>query len=103
MVITLLFCNVYVAATGQQKHQMQFRSNNNHLGVIKTPVAGRGPGNSAYDIVPGAPDKSILLYQMKTNAPAIAMTEIGVNRSTAKALHSLRSGSKQVHFFEQLT
>ena len=30
-----------------------------------------------YDIVPGKPEKSILLYRMKTNDPGIAMPEIG--------------------------
>jgi uncharacterized repeat protein (TIGR03806 family) len=49
-----------------------------HLGVNKTPVAaGRGAGNLKYDIVPGKPDQSILLYRMKTNDPAIAMPELG--------------------------
>ena len=49
-----------------------------HLGVNKTPVAaGRGAGNLQFDIVPGQPQNSILVYRMKTNDPAIAMPEIG--------------------------
>jgi uncharacterized repeat protein (TIGR03806 family) len=49
-----------------------------HLGVNKTPVAaGRGAGDLAFDIVPGSPQKSILLFRMKTTDPAIAMPEIG--------------------------
>jgi uncharacterized repeat protein (TIGR03806 family) len=49
-----------------------------HLGVNKTPVAaGRGAGNLKFDIVPGRPDESILVYRMKTTDPAIAMPEIG--------------------------
>jgi uncharacterized repeat protein (TIGR03806 family) len=49
-----------------------------HLGVNKTPVAaGRGAGDLAYDIVPGNPQKSILVFRMKTSDPAIAMPEIG--------------------------
>lgn len=49
-----------------------------HLGVNKTPVAaGRGAGNLKFDIVPGKPDESILVFRMKTNDPAIAMPEIG--------------------------
>lgn len=49
-----------------------------HLGVMKSPVAaGRGAGDMQYDIVPGEPDKSILVYRMRTNDPAIAMPEIG--------------------------
>jgi hypothetical protein len=49
-----------------------------HLGVNKTPVAaGRGAGDLQFDIVPGQPQNSILVYRMKTNDPAIAMPEIG--------------------------
>jgi uncharacterized repeat protein (TIGR03806 family) len=48
------------------------------LGVFKTPVAaGRGSGGFKYDIYPGKPDQSILLYRMKTNDPGIAMPELG--------------------------
>lgn len=48
------------------------------LGVNKTPVAaGRGAGNLRYGIVPGNPEKSILVFRMKTNDAAIAMPEIG--------------------------
>jgi uncharacterized repeat protein (TIGR03806 family) len=49
-----------------------------HLGVFKSPVAaGRGAGNLQFDIKPGDPHGSILLFRMKTNDPAIAMPEIG--------------------------
>jgi uncharacterized repeat protein (TIGR03806 family) len=55
-----------------------FESRKSHLGVNKSPVAaGRGSGSLRYDIVPGHPNQSILLYRMKTNDPAIAMPEIG--------------------------
>lgn len=48
------------------------------LGVNKAPVAaGRGTGDLKFDIVPGDPDHSILLFRMKTNDPGIAMPEIG--------------------------
>jgi uncharacterized repeat protein (TIGR03806 family) len=48
------------------------------LGVNKSPVAaGRGSGNLNFDIVPGDPDHSIMIFRMKTNDPAIAMPEIG--------------------------
>lgn len=47
-------------------------------GVYKTPVAaGRGSGNLQYNIEPGAPHKSILVYRMTTVDPGIAMPEIG--------------------------
>jgi len=49
-----------------------------HLGISKTPVAaGRGSGNLQFDIVPGSPDKSILIYRMKATDPAVAMPELG--------------------------
>lgn len=49
-----------------------------HLGIMKSPVAaGRGSGDFLYDIEPGSPGKSILVYRMKTTDPGIAMPEIG--------------------------
>ena len=49
-----------------------------HLGVNNSPVAaGRGSGNLNFDIVPGVPDKSILLFRMRTNDLSVAMPEIG--------------------------
>lgn len=54
--------------------------NNNRtaLGINKTPVAaGRGSGNLQYDIVPGNPSKSILIYRMTSTDPGISMPEIG--------------------------
>lgn len=48
------------------------------LGVYKTPVAaGQGSGGFKYDILPGKPEQSILVYRMKTNDPGKAMPEIG--------------------------
>lgn len=48
------------------------------LGIHKTPVAaGRGSGDLSYAIVPGKPEKSILIYRMNTNDPGIAMPELG--------------------------
>ncbi|MEO7176801.1 MAG: hypothetical protein ABIV51_12835, partial [Saprospiraceae bacterium] len=48
-----------------------------HLGVFKTPVAaGRGSGGFLYDIVPGKPEQSILIYRMKSRDPGIMMPEL---------------------------
>jgi uncharacterized repeat protein (TIGR03806 family) len=48
------------------------------LGVCKIPVAsGRGSGNARFDIVPGAPEQSILLYRMESTEPDVAMPELG--------------------------
>jgi uncharacterized repeat protein (TIGR03806 family) len=47
-------------------------------GVWKTPVAaGRGSGKFFYDIVPGQPDKSILIYRIESMEPGIMMPELG--------------------------
>jgi uncharacterized repeat protein (TIGR03806 family) len=48
------------------------------IGVNKTPVAaGRGAGDLEFDIKPGDPQHSIVIFRMSTNDPAIAMPEIG--------------------------
>ncbi len=49
------------------------------LGIRKPPVAaGRGAGTLRYDIVPGRPDESILVFRMEnTDDPGIRMPEIG--------------------------
>ncbi len=53
-------------------------------GICKTPVAvGRGSGDRPFDIYPGRPEESILLYRMQHTDPAIAMPELG--RSTVHA------------------
>lgn len=47
-------------------------------GLRKHPVAaGRGSGNRDYDIDPGNPDNSILLYRMASTDPGVAMPELG--------------------------
>jgi uncharacterized repeat protein (TIGR03806 family) len=58
---------------------LDIRENNlTALGVYKTPVAaGQGSGGFKYDILPGKPEQSILVYRMKTNDPGKAMPEIG--------------------------
>jgi uncharacterized repeat protein (TIGR03806 family) len=50
-------------------------------GVCKTPVAvGRGSGDRPFDIYPGRPQDSILVFRMQHTDPALAMPELG--RST---------------------
>lgn len=49
-----------------------------HLGINKRPVAaGRGSGGLEFDIAPGDPESSILLYRMTSVEPDIAMPELG--------------------------
>jgi len=53
-------------------------------GICKPPVAvGRGSGNRPYDIFPGEPEQSILLFRMEHDDPAVMMPELG--RSVAHA------------------
>lgn len=48
------------------------------FGSCKTPVAtGKAASNLFYDIVPGQPDQSIMIYRMNATTPSIAMPEIG--------------------------
>jgi uncharacterized repeat protein (TIGR03806 family) len=48
------------------------------LGINKPPVAaGKGSGGLRYDIVAGAPEKSILLYRMQSTDPGVMMPEMG--------------------------
>ena len=49
-----------------------------HLGVLKRPVAaGRGSGGHEFSILPGQPDKSILLHRMESSEPGIMMPQFG--------------------------
>lgn len=46
-------------------------------GILKTPVAaGRGSGGRQYDITPGKPDESILVYRLESTDPGIMMPEV---------------------------
>jgi uncharacterized repeat protein (TIGR03806 family) len=47
-------------------------------GICKPPVAvGRGSGDRPFDIYPGRPDESIMVFRMQHTDPAIAMPELG--------------------------
>jgi len=55
-----------------------YEENSKALGINKTPVAaGRGSGKFKYDIVPGNPDESILVYRFDSVDPGIMMPELG--------------------------
>jgi len=52
--------------------------NKEKLGVYKKPVAaGRASGNLKYSIVPGHPERSIMIYRMDSLDPGIMMPESG--------------------------
>jgi hypothetical protein len=57
------------------------------LGVCKPPIAaGKAAANEQYDIVPGHPEQSILVYRMHSTAPSIMMPEIGRSLEHAEAV-----------------
>ena len=61
------------------------------LGIYKTPVAaGRGSGHLRYDIVPGEPDRSILVYRFDSTDPAIMMPELGRTMVHEEGLELIR-------------
>lgn len=50
------------------------------FGVFKSPVAaGKGSGGRRYDIVPGKPDESILMYRLETEEPGARMPNLARN------------------------
>ncbi|WP_244624395.1 SO2930 family diheme c-type cytochrome [Sphingomonas sp. So64.6b] len=56
----------------------------NARGILKHPVAaGRGSGSNEFDIDPGHPERSILIFRMESTDPGIAMPELG--RATVHA------------------
>lgn len=65
------------------------------LGILKTPVAaGRGSGGHAYDIVPGKPDESILIYRLHSTDPGDMMPELGRKTVHTESLELLRAWIK---------
>jgi len=60
-------------------------------GINKRPVAaGRGSGGLHFDIVPGAPDQSILLYRVESTEPGVMMPELGRSLTDPRAVALLR-------------
>ena len=67
------------------------------LGVYKTPVAaGQGSGGFKYDILPGKPEQSILVYRMKTNDPGKAMPELGREQLHKEGIELISRWIKQM-------
>lgn len=56
-------------------------------GIMKSPVAaGKASGNNLYDIVPGKPGESILVYRTESDDPEIRMPELGRSVAHAEAI-----------------
>lgn len=61
------------------------------LGICKSPVAaGSGSGGFAYDIVPGDPDHSILVFRMESNELGAMMPELGRSTSHEEGVALIR-------------
>ncbi len=67
------------------------------FGVNKIPVAaGHGSGGRSFDIVPGKPDESILLYRIESEDPGIAMPSVGKSLVPVEAAALIRAWIEQL-------
>jgi uncharacterized repeat protein (TIGR03806 family) len=67
------------------------------LGVCKIPIAaGRGAGGREFDVVPGQPDASILVYRMEATEPDIRMPELGRSVVDARGVALIRAWITQM-------
>ncbi len=61
-------------------------------GYMRRPVAaGRGSGGLEFDVVPGKPDRSILIYRMASTDPGVMMPELGRNQVHVEGLALIRA------------
>ena len=61
------------------------------IGIRKPPVAaGRGAGGHNVSIAPGEPDKSILLYRMRSTEAGVAMPELGRDTVDPEGVEAVR-------------
>ena len=67
------------------------------LGVYKSPVAaGRGSGDRLHDVVPGQPDRSILVFRLESVDPGVMMPELGRSLIDAEGLALVRRWIEQM-------
>ncbi len=67
------------------------------FGVWKTPVAaGHGSGGHDYDIVPGSPDKSILMFRLESTDPSIMMPNVSRRLVPAEGAALIREWIRQM-------
>jgi uncharacterized repeat protein (TIGR03806 family) len=68
------------------------------IGIGKRPVAaGKGSGGRSFDIVPGDPDASILLYRVESVEPGVMMPELGRHLADPDAVALLREWIAAMH------
>lgn len=66
-------------------------------GYKKRPVAaGRGSGGLNYDVAPGEPDKSILIFRLDSTDPGIMMPELGRTMVHDEGVKLLKDWIKQL-------
>lgn len=77
---------------------LQFKEKNpESWGIMKSPVAaGAASGDNLYDIVPGKPDESILVYRISENDPEIRMPELGRTIQHKEAVELIREWIKEM-------
>ena len=74
------------------------------LGIGKKPVAaGKGSGGLLYDIVPGAPEESILLYRMESLAPGVMMPELGRSSVHQEGVELIRTWIEEMDENKQIS
>jgi uncharacterized repeat protein (TIGR03806 family) len=62
------------------------------MGICKSPIAaGKGTGDRSFDIVPGKPDASILLYRIESTDPSVMMPEVGRTLADKEAAAMIRA------------
>jgi hypothetical protein len=65
--------------------------------VNKTPVAaGRGSGGFQFDIEPGHPEKSILVYRIESMDPGVMMPEIARTLVHKEGVQLIKEWIKQM-------
>jgi len=67
-------------------------------GVMKRPAAaGRGTGGREFDIVPGEPERSILLHRVESTEPGVMMPELGRYIGDPEAVRLLTEWIASLH------
>jgi uncharacterized repeat protein (TIGR03806 family) len=67
------------------------------LGIGKAPVAaGRGSGDLQVSIMPGQPDKSILLYRVASTDPGVMMPELGRSLAHGEGIALIRQWIREM-------
>ncbi|MBV8051450.1 MAG: hypothetical protein JOZ80_09690, partial [Acidobacteriaceae bacterium] len=61
-----------------------------HMGFCKSPNSAGEVGGRRYDIVPGHPDESILIYRLESTAPKTAMPQLSRDVVHVEAVRLLR-------------